>query len=54
MSCAHVRTPKDVTVVEARMFSSLSLLSYAIKARKGSGKREKEAKNAKFRDSGQM
>ena len=37
MSCAHVRTVEGVSVVEARMFSSLSLLSYAIKARKGSG-----------------
>jgi redox-sensing transcriptional repressor len=36
MSCAHVRTPEGVSVVEARMFSSLNLLSYAIKARKGS------------------
>jgi len=35
MSCAHVRTVEGVSVVEARMFSSLSLLSYAIKARKG-------------------
>ena len=54
MSSTHVRTRKGVTVVEARMFSSLSLLSYAIKARKGSGKRKKEADHAKFRDSGQM
>ncbi len=37
MSCVHVRTVEGVSVVEARMFSSLSLLSYAIKARKGSG-----------------
>ncbi|NIO27713.1 MAG: redox-sensing transcriptional repressor Rex [Candidatus Latescibacteria bacterium] len=37
MSCVHVRTPNGVSLVEARMFSSLSLLSYAIKARKGSG-----------------
>lgn len=37
MSSAHVRTVEGVSVVEARMFSSLSLLSYAIKARKGSG-----------------
>jgi redox-sensing transcriptional repressor len=36
MSCAHVRTPEGVSVVEARMFSSLSLLSYAIKAWKKS------------------
>ena len=36
MSCTHVRTPEGVSVVEARMFSSLNLLSYAIKARKGS------------------
>lgn len=36
MSCTHVRTPNGVTVVDARMFSSLNLLSYAIKARKGS------------------
>lgn len=35
MSSAHVRTPNGVSMVEARMFSSLSLLSYAIKARKG-------------------
>jgi redox-sensing transcriptional repressor len=35
MSCAHVRTPEGVSVVAARMFSSLSLLSYAIKAQKG-------------------
>ena len=41
MSCAHVRTPEGVSVVEARMFSSLSLLSYAIKARKGSGRETK-------------
>jgi redox-sensing transcriptional repressor len=40
MSCTHVRTPEGVTVVEARMFSSLNLLSYAIKARKGK-RREK-------------
>ncbi|MBI4720933.1 MAG: redox-sensing transcriptional repressor Rex [Chitinivibrionia bacterium] len=37
MSCAHVRAPNGVSVVEARMFSSLSLLSYAIKARKAHG-----------------
>jgi len=36
MSCTHVRTPEGVSVVEARMFSSLNLLSYAIKARKES------------------
>lgn len=54
MSCTHVRTPDGVTVVEARMFVSLSLLSYAIKARKGSGKRGKEADHAKLRDSGQV
>jgi redox-sensing transcriptional repressor len=54
MSCTHVRTPEEVTVVEARMFSSLSLLSYAIKARKGSGQGRKEADHAKLRDSGQV
>lgn len=54
MSCTHVRTPEGVSVVEARMFSSLSLLSYAVKARKGSGKGRKEADHAKLRDSGQM
>jgi len=54
MSCTHVRTADDVTVVDARMFSSLSLLSYAIKARKGSGQRGKEADYAKLRDPGQM
>lgn len=32
MSCAHVKTPENVSAVQARMFSSLSLLSYAIKA----------------------
>jgi redox-sensing transcriptional repressor len=37
MSSAHVRTPNGVSMVEARMFSSLSLLSYAIKARKTRG-----------------
>jgi redox-sensing transcriptional repressor len=41
MSVAHVRTPESVPVVEARMFSSLSLLSYAIKARRG-GSRERK------------
>jgi redox-sensing transcriptional repressor len=41
MSCAHVRTPNGVSVVEALMYSSLSLLSYAIKARKGSGRETK-------------
>jgi redox-sensing transcriptional repressor len=30
MACTHVRTPDSVSVVEARMFCSLSLLSYAI------------------------
>ena len=35
MSTAHVRTTAEVALVEARMYSSLSLLSYAIKARKG-------------------
>ena len=35
MSTAHVRTVAEVALVEARMYSSLSLLSYAIKARKG-------------------
>ncbi len=35
MSVTHVRTPPEVSLVEARMYSSLSLLSYAIKARKG-------------------
>jgi len=42
MSCAHVRTPKNVPVVEARMFSSLSLLSYAIKAEKGASAESSE------------
>ncbi len=43
MACAHVRTPEDVPVVEARMFSSLSLLSYAIKAQNGdAGKSRKK------------
>jgi redox-sensing transcriptional repressor len=36
LSSAHVRASEGVSVVEARMFSSLSLLSYAIKAGKGS------------------
>jgi redox-sensing transcriptional repressor len=40
MSCVHVRTVEGVSVVEARMFSSLSLLSYAIKAQKGSGSKK--------------
>jgi redox-sensing transcriptional repressor len=34
MSMAHVRTPPHVPVVHARMYSSLSLLSHAITARK--------------------
>lgn len=45
MSCTHVRTPEHVPVVAARMFSSLSLLSYAIKARKG-GAVKKEGDHA--------
>ncbi len=52
MSVAHVRTPGNVPVVEARMFSSLSLLSYAIKVRRGGGRgrRGKEAVHAELRD----
>lgn len=52
MSVAHVRTPEEVPVVEARMFSSLSLLSYAIKARRGGGRgrRGKEAVDAELRN----
>jgi len=42
MSCSHVRTPEGVSVVEARMFSSLSLLSYAIKAGKSGDGRKTE------------
>jgi redox-sensing transcriptional repressor len=53
MACAHVRTPESVPVVEARMFSSLSLLSYAIKAGVEAEGR-KESEDAEFRDSGQM
>ena len=34
MSVAHVRTPPEVPVVAARLYSNLSLLSYALKARK--------------------
>lgn len=32
MTCQYIRTPADVTVVEARLCSSLSLLSYATRA----------------------
>lgn len=54
MSCTHVRAPEGVSIVEARMFSSLSLLSYAVKARRGSGQGRKEADHAELRDSGQV
>ena len=35
MSYSHVQTPDTVSVVEARMISSLNLLSYAIKTQRG-------------------
>jgi redox-sensing transcriptional repressor len=38
MSSTHVRTSNGVSVVEARIFSSLSLLSYAIKSQKAGGR----------------
>ena len=43
MACAHVRTPEGVSVVEARLFSSLSLLSHAIGGgRRGEGPRRED------------
>jgi redox-sensing transcriptional repressor len=43
MSCAHVKTPEGVSAVQSRIFSSLSLLSHAIRACRRDDGPKKEA-----------
>jgi redox-sensing transcriptional repressor len=44
MTCQYIRTPEGVSVVEARLCSSLSLLSYSTRAwKRGDGQRPEEA-----------